>query len=152
MKKILLLFALFNLCVIAQDYDDPVAVGNGIAVYDSLYYGTPGDSVHIITLGLKENWGAIGLIGNSNSPVDSIKVTIGARRYSASNVPTTTIDWFDEITIRNNDWELVTRLVNTTTNSYYLLMSPLNWYLKIELVNYRATLTSRKIKYHLWAN
>ena len=94
----------------------------------------------------------MGLIGNSNSPVDSIKVTIGARRYSSANVPTTTIDWFDEVTVRDNDWNLVTRLVNTTTNSYYLLMSPLNWYLKIQLVNHRGTLATRKIYYHFWAN
>ena len=142
MKKLIFLlsFLLLNAVSFSQT---PIDLGNNGTVWnDSLYFGTPGDSIYTIDLNMEYEWVKIFLEGDANSPVDSIAVYNGSNLYgNASGKPN-----------GNTLYGTVfATIVNTATGKETTLTQPPMQLLKIALVNHRATLATRNITFIIQA-
>ena len=115
--------------------------------YDSLYYGSPGDSVWILkTTDFYASTFRIYLDGNSNNPVDSIGIELGA--YKRNNAGTVTgAVWGSQIAVKDSAWNTLQTLVNkSTSKDYQLYAMPPVELMRISLLNHRGTVKTRKVK------
>ena len=112
---------------------------------DSLYYGTPGDSIWIINAQFATGFKGI-LKGNSNSTVDSLKIELGIIRYNNANQPSDTI-WSPASGFKIAAGTVVTTLINTSTGlEFSVEKAPVINLIRMTLLNYRGTLTTRKLQ------
>lgn len=125
-----------------------IVIGNGAVWSDSLYYGTPGDSSRIFDVRFSYEWITVATAGNANSPVDSLTITPGFLQYSEYGTVVDTI-WGSVALFRDNGWNAVNRVVNTSAGASFLMINPTPQLLKFEIVNHRATLATRKLTYQL---
>ena len=146
MKKLILFLMLLTVPIIAQSQG--LLYGGGVILTDSLYYGTPGDSVNIYDLRFNQMWMSIIIEGNSNSPVDSIAVRKGSLVFNDAGVAIDTV-WGNQIDWKDSTWTDVNTLVNNSTGVHYTAFEPIVQFIKLEILNARANLPTRKLQYTL---
>ena len=144
MKKLIIILALICTAFAFGQVNGKL-VGGGAVWADSVKYGTPGDSVNVIDLNMAYDWINITHIGNANSPVDSIGISLGKVRYLSGVAQDTT--WGNSVVLRDSAWAVQNTIVGLATNSDYLLMNPVGWLLRVTLLNHRATLATRSSSY-----
>lgn len=145
MKK--LLFLIF-LPVIMLAQSNGIIAGNGAIWSDSLYYGTPGDSVRIFDVRFAYDWITITTEGDANSPVDSLIVTPGYLQYTDAGSVVDTI-WGSTALFRDNTWTATNRVINTSAGASFLMINPTPQLIKVAIANHRGTLKTRKLTYQL---
>lgn len=148
MKRLLAFLVILSGLSFAQE-----VVNNAIVYADSVNFtnSTDSDSIHIINLGFDYDWVQITLLKNSNTTVDSLRLTRGIIGYNKYLGAVDTI-WTNEIPLKDNSWETLTRAVGSSSeNKTYLFFDPVIQLVKIELVNYRGTLPTRTCSYRLVA-
>lgn len=113
---------------------------------DSIYYGTPGDSVWIIkTNDFSKGSFRILLEGNANDPVDSLGIELGAYIRNSSGTVISAV-YGSQISVKDSAWNTLQTLVNSSTGKdYSLYVLPPVELIKITLLNHRGTLATRKV-------
>lgn len=114
---------------------------------DSLRYGTPGDSVWILNCSdFSSGSFRILLKGNTNNPVDSIGIELGAYIRNASGTVIEAV-YGSQIAVKDSAWNTLQTLVNkSTSKDYTLYVLPPVELMRISLLNHRGTLATRKVK------
>ena len=149
MNRILLFFFVFSLTCFAQSYGI-IMTSKVITWTDSLQYQTDAvagkDSVWVVPINFRCDMFRVYLDANSNSPVDSVGIELGARVYNTSNVCVDTT-WGSYIAVKDSGWNTLNVLVNKSTGKDYSLyfMPPVDL-MKFTLLNYRAAVPTRKVR------
>jgi hypothetical protein len=145
MKKLIAtLILLISLVGIVNAQTTGKLVSNGTVWTDSLYYGTPGDSVIVLDMNFSYESYRIFLEGDANSPVDSVAVQVGSVIYNESKVAVDTVfSAYTALRIPAGTYDV--RIVNTATGADVVLYSQPIQMIKISLMNYRGVLADRNV-------
>lgn len=146
MGKLVLIMILF---ISGLSYNQTLTnVGNGGRIItDSLYYGTPGDSVTIYNFETDYTSLRIIIKGNANATADTIAIREGTIRYDNNNNPIDTI-WGSLVALKDSAFNTTNFVINNTLGkSFSLYTLPVGTLYKFYLTNYRATVPTRKVHY-----
>jgi len=152
MKKILsIVLILFAVCSVSFGQDNGLIMTSKVITWtDSLQYQTDAiagkDSVWILPVNYRADYFRIYLDANTNSPIDSIGIELGARVYTNTGVCTDTI-WGSYIAVKDSALNTLNVLINNTTGKDYTLwnLPPIDL-MKLSLLNYRNLLPTRKVR------
>ena len=122
---------------------------NGVRLTDSLYYGTPGDSLKSYNLKSEYVFWKIFLDGNTSVPADSLKIREGIFVFNATGSTVVDTTWGSWVTLKDSSFTSVSVAVNTSDGESYLLLNPNPELLQISLLNHRGTLDTRKVRFSL---
>ncbi len=154
MKQLIVIFAmLFTSVVLAQQTDINSLGqqdGDGISYADSLYYGTPGDSVIVLRWNNRFSYPQIYLEGNGNATTDSITVVSRVIRYSSRGVAIDTLTGSTAMLLDSANADQST-VINNTVGVNYLINEYSISLLEISLINYRAAVADRKVHFVITA-
>ena len=134
MKKLIFLIILLAGVTLGQTKGKQVS--DGTIWTDSLGFGTvaTSDSVWIFNANFSHDWYRFVVEGNSNSPVDSVKVQAGTIRYTQAGVAVDTM-WGSWATLKDSVWNDINTIVNNSVGRDFLLFNPVVQLLKLSLLN-----------------
>ncbi len=152
-KLIVIIVMLFTFVVLAQETDISalgITEGDGISYADSLYYGTPGDSVITIKWNNRYSYPQIYLEGNGNSTTDSISIVSRVIRYSSRGVAIDTLIGSTAMLKDSANANQITA-INNTVGVNYLINEYSISVLEFSLINFRAGVADRKVHFVITA-
>ena len=150
MKKIMLFLLLLAPVIISQTAGFNEYNKYTIQYTDSIYYGGPGDSTWVVDLSDLSDFPVIFIDGNSNSPVDSVRVTFGVKVYNSSGAATDTT-WGSTAVLKDSAFNVQATIVNNTVGKDYQVVRSAVQLMKFEILNYRGTATTRSIRLSILA-
>ncbi len=148
MKKILstILILLAFVSINFAQSNGLIMTSKAITWTDSVYYGGPGDSVWVVPVNFRADNFRIYFDANSNSPVDSIGIELGAIVYNSTGTKIDTT-WGSYVAVKDSAWNTLNVAVNNTVGKdYSLFFMPPVELIRISLLNYRLAVPTREIR------
>lgn len=151
MKKLLAIITALILLTTISFAQTPHDIGKAaIQFNDSLYCGgtVTGDSVYTFNLAMRCDWIKIFIVGNSNSPVDTIRIKEGVNTISnlTSQYTGSTV-WGSYVTLKDSALNTHNIMINNTVGKSYTIWNPAMGVYKMEFLNAWANLTTRRTSF-----
>jgi len=142
--KNLILFILL-IFVIQVEAQQTTIKGKEVTIIDSLYYSDAGgdSSDYILWIGY-ESLPQLFLVGNANSPADSVMYRTGRLEYNANGTLIDTV-WGDYGPLKDSSYTTVQVAVNNTTGKDYMIFKNKFQIIEVILFNDWDTLNDRVV-------
>lgn len=146
-KLLLLLFIPFILS--AQNW---IPQGNGYTYTVTIKYGATTtatmDSVERVDFDMQYgDLAAIWVLGNPNSPVDSVYIKTGGKSILVAGVTPDDTIYGGNVTLKDSAGSIQNTIVNNSTGKRYWFFEPVIDVLEFGLLNHRGTLATREVTF-----